>query len=255
MPVGLRPPWVKISQRGAPLCSLTDAEIESGLLQRRLGVTAGKYLCLKVCDTGHGMSSAVIDRIFDPFFTTKARDEGTGMGLAVVHGIVNSYQGTLTVESEVGKGSTFKIYLPVIETEISAPAKAIPQNRNGSECILFIDDEIALLDIGQQMLDRLGYHVITKTGSLEALELFQAKPDKFDLVITDMTMPNMTGDKLAQEMLSIRPDIPVILCTGYSHQITEEKAKRIGIKKFIFKPIAIDELARTIRNVLDNAEQ
>ncbi|MBT8372281.1 MAG: response regulator, partial [Deltaproteobacteria bacterium] len=233
--------------------SLTSAEIESGIPEQRLGVTAGKYLCLKIRDTGHGMSSAVIDRIFDPFFTTKARDEGTGMGLAVVHGIVNSYKGAVTVESEVGKGSTFKIYLPVIEKEITAPVKTRTHNCNGSENILFVDDETALLDIGQQMLNRLGYHVITKTSSVEALELFQAKPDKFDLVITDMTMPNMTGDKLAQKMLAIRPDIPVILCTGYSHQITEEKAKRIGIKKFIFKPVAIEELARTIRNVMDNA--
>ena len=234
--------------------SLTDVEIEQGLSAKRLGVSAGKHLCLKVSDTGHGMSSMVIDRIFDPFFTTKPRDEGTGMGLAVVHGIVTGYKGALTVESEVGKGSTFKIYLPTVEREISAPAKSIPKNCKGSESILFIDDEIALLDIGQQMLDRLGYHVVTRSSSLEALELFQAGPDEFDLVITDMTMPNMTGDKLAQEMMFVRPDIPVILCTGYSHQITEEKAKSIGIKEFIFKPIAIDDLARTIRSVLDNVK-
>lgn len=233
--------------------SLIDFEIGPGSTQQRLGIAAGNYLCIEVSDTGHGMSPVIMDRIFDPFFTTKARDEGTGMGLAVVHGIVNSYKGAITVGSEVGKGSTFKIYLPEIEREMSAPAKAVPQNFKGSESILFIDDEVALLDIGQQMLDRLGYHVTTKSSSLEALELFQAKPDQFDLVITDMTMPNLTGDKLAQEMLFIRPDIPVILCTGFSHLITEEKAKRIGIKEFVFKPIAINELARTIRNVLDNA--
>ena len=231
---------------------LTDIEIESGLSEKHPGLSAGQYLCLEVSDTGHGMSAGVMDRIFDPFFTTKPRDEGTGMGLAVVHGIVTSYKGALTVESEVGKGSTFKIFLPVVKKEIRAPIKTIPQNFNGSESILFIDDETALLDIGQQMLDRLGYHVVTKSSSLEALELFQAGPDKFDLVITDMTMPNMTGDKLAQKMMFIRPDLPVILCTGYSHQITEEKAKSIGVKEFIFKPIAIEELARAIRNVLDN---
>ena len=232
--------------------SLTNVELESGLTERGLSVTPGPYLCLKISDTGQGMSPEVIDRIFDPFFTTKERDEGTGMGLSVVHGIVNSHGGAITVKSELGKGSTFKIYLPVIEREIEAPSAAKEEIPQGSESILFIDDEISLVDIGQQVLERLGYKVVTRTSSVEALELFQAKPDAFDLVITDMTMPNMTGANLARKMMSIRPDIPIILCTGYSQQITKEQAKKIGIREFLLKPIVIDELARTIRNVLDS---
>ena len=232
--------------------SLTNVELESGLTERGLSVVPGSYICLKVSDTGHGMSSEVVDRIFDPFFTTKERDEGTGMGLSVVHGIINSHGGAIRVQSDLGKGSTFEIYLPVIDRELKAPRKDNQQIPRGNESILFIDDEISLVDIGQQVLELLGYKVVTRTSSLEALELFRAKPDTFDLVITDMTMPNMTGAKLAQEMMSIRPQIPVILCTGYSQQITKEQAKKIGIRQFLLKPIVMDELARTIRNVLDN---
>jgi nitrogen-specific signal transduction histidine kinase len=205
--------------------SLTNVELESSLTERGLSVTPGTYLCLKVSDSGHGMSPEVIGRIFDPFFTTKQRDEGTGMGLSVVHGIANSHGGAITVQSQLGKGATFKIYLPVIGREIKASGKAKEQIPHGRENILFIDDEVSLVDIGQQVLERLGYKVVTRTSSVEALELFQAKPDTFDLVITDMTMPNMTGAKLAREMMSIRPDIPVILCTGYSQQITKKRAK------------------------------
>ena len=232
--------------------SLTNVELESGLTERGLSVVPGSYICLKVSDTGHGMSSEVVDRIFDPFFTTKERDEGTGMGLSVVHGIINSHGGAIRVQSDLGKGSTFEIYLPVIERELEATRKDDEQIPRGNESILFIDDEISLVDIGQQVLERLGYKVVTRISSLEALELFRAKPETFDLVITDMTMPNMTGAKLAQEMMSIRPQIPVILCTGYSQQITKEQAKKIGIRQFLLKPIVMDELARTIRNVLDN---
>ncbi len=199
------------------------------------------------------MDRSVMERIFDPYFTTKDKGEGTGLGLSVVHGIVNDYWGAITVYSEPGKGTTFHVYLPrVAEVEekgqAESPLGGIP---TGRERILFIDDNQALVDLGKRMLGRLGYEVVTRTSSIEALELFRAKPDEFDMVITDMTMPNMTGDKLAKEMMKIRPDIPVILCTGFSELISEERAKGLGIRAFVMKPVVKRDMAETVRRVLD----
>jgi PAS domain S-box-containing protein len=214
-------------------------------------LTPGEYIKLRVIDTGHGMEKAIVDRIFDPFFTTKERGEGTGMGLAVVLGIVKSHGGTITVESQTGKGSTFNIFLPVIMQEVGHEVSAKTPIPTGTERILFIDDEKSLVDLGQQILERLGYNVTIRTSSVEALELFIEQPDKFDLVITDMTMPNMTGDELAEKLMSIREDIPVILCTGYSERISQERAHELGIKEFILKPIVMRELAVKVRSALD----
>ena len=191
---------------------------------------------LKVSDTGCGMDKEVMERIFDPYFTTKEKGRGTGLGLSVVHGIVKSYGGAITVYSRPGKGSTFKVYIPAIQKEAVEEKDETEPLPAGHELILFIDDELAIVDIVRQMLERLGYAVDARTRSLEALELFRAKPDHFDLVITDMTMPNMTGDRLALKLMKIRPDIPIILCTGFSEKITEAKAKGMGIRKFIMKP-------------------
>ena len=205
-----------------------------------------------VSDTGYGMASEIMERIFDPYFTTKETGEGTGLGLSVVHGIVKAHGGTITVYSELGKGTTFHVYLPLIqEAEKAEKERSDAPLPTGSERILFIDDESALLEIGGQMLERLGYEVVTKRNSVQALELFRAEPDRFDLVITDMTMPHMTGDKLAQGLMEIRPDIPIILYTGHSRLISEERAKEIGIKAFVMKPLVMWNLAETVRKVLD----
>ncbi len=230
---------------------LSEVELQKDFLEQHPYLSAGTYLKLRVRDTGHGMDKKITDRIFDPFFTTKERGEGTGMGLAVVLGIVKSHGGTITVESSVDQGSSFDIYLPVIEREVDTETRPKMAMPTGNEKILFIDDEKALVDLGYQMLERLGYDVTTRTSSIEALELFIAQPPKFDLVITDMTMPNMTGDELARKLMAIRSDIPVILCTGYSERISKEKAQAIGIREFVLKPIIMSELAVTVRKVLD----
>ena len=219
----------------------------------RVGIKIGKHIELTVKDSGHGMDQQVMDRIFEPYYTTKEQGKGTGLGLSVIHGIVKNYGGDIVVSSQSGKGSTFKVYLPVIdefeeEIETTAPSTEI----NGTERILLVDDEKQIIDIEQQILERLGYKVTPKTDSEEALEEFAAQPDRFDLVITDMTMPKMTGDQLAKRMMDIKPQIPVILCTGFNEAITEEKALAMGIDKFIMKPIIKDDLANTIRTVLDN---
>jgi len=191
------------------------------------------------------------ERIFEPYFTTKEKGDGTGLGLSVAHGIVNAHGGTITVYSEPGKGTTFHVYLPVILLEEREKKKSEESLPTGSERILIVDDEQALVEIGRQMLERLGYEVVTQKSSIEALELFRAEPDRFDLVITDMTMPHMTGDKLAQKLMKIRPDIPIILCTGHSRLVSKEKAKDMGIKAFIMKPLSTRVMAETVREVLD----
>ncbi|MGB5750806.1 MAG: ATP-binding protein, partial [Desulfobacterales bacterium] len=232
--------------------SLSDVSIDSTLKVQRLDLIPGDYLCLSVGDTGHGMPEDVKARIFEPFYTTKGRDKGTGMGLSVVHGIVKSHGGAVTVKSEPGKGSTFEVFLPKIEMKTALAADDNLAFPTGDERILFVDDEKVLTDMGRQMLERLGYRVVCRTSSIEALELFKAQPGNFDLVITDMTMPNMTGDKLAAALMDIRRDIPVILCTGFSEQFTEEKAKKLGIREYILKPMVMNKLAQTVRGVLDN---
>ena len=197
------------------------------------------------------LTSEIMERIFDPYFTTKDTGEGTGLGLSVAHGIVKTHGGTNTVYSEMGKGTTFHVYLPLIleeEREVKDSEEPLP---TGTERILYIDDEEVLLEIGDQILEELGYEVVPEKSSVQALELFRAEPDRFDLVITDMTMPHMTGDKLAQELMTIRSNIPVILCTGHSRLVSEEKAQEIGIKAFVMKPLVMRNLAETVRKVLD----
>ena len=210
------------------------------------------YACLIIADTGSGMDKALIEKIFDPFFTTKEKGRGTGMGLSVVHGIVTGMGGDIRVYSEPGKGSEFKIYLPVVQgfsSEQQTRQKQILPG--GNEHILLVDDEEVILAMEKQMLERLGYQVTSRTSSIETLEAFRANPDKFDLVITDMAMPNMPGDRLAAELTKIRPDIPILLCTGFSEIMSEEKAASIGIKGFLMKPIVTKDLAQKIRELLE----
>ncbi|MCP3872146.1 MAG: response regulator, partial [Desulfobacteraceae bacterium] len=212
----------------------------------------GIYACLLIADTGVGMEKKLIDRIFDPFFTTKEQGKGTGMGLSVVHGIVKNMDGAIHVHSELGKATEFYVYLPVekssFEKQSSQIHKAI---QHGTEQILFVDDEEEILEMEKLLLERLGYQVTSHASSIDALEVFRTSPDKFDLVITDMAMPNMPGDKLAAELTKIRPDIPILLCTGFSETMSEEKAVSLGIKGFLLKPIVINDLSQKIREVLN----
>ncbi len=234
---------------------LKDVELDTEFTSRHPDLKPGLYVNLTVSDTGHGMSPKVLERIFDPFFTTKEKGEGTGMGLSVVHGIVKSYGGTITAYSEPGKGSTFNVFLPVTEAKAESEKKKEGTIPKGKERILCIDDEQVLVDLGKQMLESLGYKVTAKTSSVEALKLFKSQPDMFDLIITDMTMPSMTGEELAKEVLAIRPDIRVILCTGFSAKIDKEKAKSIGIRAFVMKPILKQQMAETVREVLDSKKE
>jgi PAS domain S-box-containing protein len=234
---------------------LTDVRHDAGFTKTDEDLNPGNYLKFSVSDTGSGIPPEVMKSIFDPYFTTKAPEEGTGMGLATVHGIVKNYGGEIMVESEVEKGSTFTVYLPITKKRTGAAPYRKEELPSGTERILFIDDEAPIAKMGGQTLERLGYTVSIRTSSIEALELFRSKPNDFDLVITDMTMPNMTGDKLASELMNIRSDIPVILCTGYSKKISDETALEIGINAFAYKPIIKLELAKTVRKVLDDQQQ
>ncbi|MBE0583124.1 MAG: PAS domain S-box protein [Desulfofustis sp.] len=213
---------------------------------------AGRYLRISVADSGCGMDEATRQRIFDPFFTTKPKDRGTGLGLAVVHGIVKKHQGEIGVTSAPGQGTTFEIYLPAIaDPKENAPEQPAPVP-GGSERIMLVDDEQQLTDLLTTTLERLGYQVTAFTDSLEAVRFFRQNSGSFDLVITDMTMPNMTGTELAREMLALRPSLPIILITGYHEQIDRSKALRIGIREFINKPLRRNILAHSIREILDH---
>ena len=212
----------------------------------------GTYACLTVTDSGQGIPAELLNKIFEPYFTTKDSGEGTGIGLATTHGIVRSHGGVVTAASQVGEGSVFKVYLPRARGQVTCEPEDRVAKPTGSERILFVDDEESLQDIGRRMLLHLGYQVEATGDSLEALTLFTASPESFDLVITDMTMPNMTGEELAQRLLAIRPDLPIILCTGYSEKITPEKARRLGIRDFLLKPLTIEQLAAKVRALLDD---
>jgi PAS domain S-box-containing protein len=228
--------------------SFEKDELTGGLLR------AGKYVQLSVSDNGCGISQVVMDKIFEPYFTTKKKGKGTGLGLSVVYGIVKEHKGDIKVFSEVGKGTTIKVNLPVIAVSgaTESSSEQIPVGR-GTERILLVDDEVPIASLMKQMLERLGYSVSIRTSSVDALEAFKAKSNAFDLVITDMSMPHMTGDQLASEILSVRPDIPIIICTGFSERVNEDMAKSMGIKGFLMKPVIKSALAQEVRKVLDDA--
>ena len=241
-----------MSETGGTLyVDLTEEQIDDRFAARHPETTPGRFMSLSVRDTGHGMAPEVVERIFDPFFTTKKRGKGTGMGLSVVHGIVRSHGGNITVKSEPGLGSALTVYLPVIDHHPTRNGRLNQALPGGSEHILVVDDEPFQVDIGRQMLEKLGYSVTTRTNSVEALVDFREHPDRFDLVISDMTMPNMSGDQLAEKLMAVRPELPVILCTGYSEKINEEKARAMGVRKLIMKPVNIGTLSEILRNVLD----
>ncbi|MDJ0876720.1 MAG: response regulator [Desulfobacterales bacterium] len=213
----------------------------------------GAYACLTVTDSGVGIPADLLGKIFEPYFTTKDSGQGTGIGLAVAHGIIKNHGGVVTAASQVGEGSTFRVFLPIAQGPAQRETRDCPEKPTGSERILLVDDEKALQDIGRQMLQHLGYRVVAVGGSLEALALFRQSPEAFDLVITDMTMPHMTGEELARQLLSIRANLPIILCTGYSEKVTPENARQIGIRDYLLKPLTLDQLAATVRRALDES--
>ena len=217
---------------------------------RQLNIAPGKYVELVVSDTGCGIGPDVIDKIFDPYFTTKEAGQGTGMGLAIIHGIIAEYGGTVSVESEPGKGAVFQVYFPEVDRKELPTDKDAEEVPRGNGRILFIDDEELLAEMGKHILERLGYSVTVRQSSLEALSTFLNSPDEFDLIITDQTMPGMTGMDLARRMLQIRPDIPIILCTGYSNLVDEDSAKALGIKEFALKPLTTATIAKLVKKVL-----
>lgn len=228
---------------------LTDEDKKSLYLE------PGRYALLTVSDTGCGIDSAVVDHIFEPYFTTKEQGKGTGLGLAVVYGIVKELGGDVFVQSELDKGTTFNVFIPSMVNldEMASASSTLVTTPTGNERILILDDEESVVQSWQKTLERLGYTIVSRTSSPDALKAFNVSPDKFDLVITDMAMPNMTGEEFAKELISIRPDIPIILCTGFSERLNDEKAKSIGIKGFLMKPVVRSEMANMIRKVLDEA--
>ncbi|MBF0528410.1 MAG: PocR ligand-binding domain-containing protein [Deltaproteobacteria bacterium] len=220
------------------------------------GLAAGPYACLMVRDTGCGMDDALKERIFEPFFTTKNQREGTGLGLSVVYGIVKSYGGKISVYSEVGKGSTFRVYLPLSVNEAAEqPETEIKTLPRGVERVLLVDDEDAIVRVGMDILQHLGYQATGLTSSREALALFRERPYDFDLLITDQTMPHLTGSELAKEILKIRSEMPILLCTGFNQLTSTDKLSAMGIKRLILKPFIVKEMAETIRAVLDGHDR
>jgi signal transduction histidine kinase len=217
-------------------------------------LTPGEYVCMSVSDNGHGIDPKIIDRIFDPYFTTKEAGKGTGMGLAMVHGIVKNHGGGIKVTSEVGKGTRFDIFFPVIDAKITETSVALkPVSPKGKERILLVDDEEMIADTMRLVLEQLGYNVTFFCSSKKAFEEFNLKPFNYDLIITDMVMPDMTGDILAKKIRAIRADIPIIMSTGYNERIDAENARELGIREIMVKPVRMNKLAKTVRSILDEA--
>ena len=235
--------------------SLNKMILTVGELSRKLDLTPGEYLCLEVRDTGIGMAPETVERIYEPYFSTKKEGRGTGLGLAVVHGIIRGHHGAITVSSKLGEGTSFSVYLPLSTPnqtsngqEDMALAQSLPQ---GNERILIVDDEQDIITLETKMLQKLGYQVSSTIDSRQALRMFEAAPDIFDLLITDMTMPHLNGVDLTKAILAIRPKMPIILCTGHSDLISKEQAYKIGISEYLQKPIITKTFARAIRRLLD----
>jgi signal transduction histidine kinase len=236
--------------------TLEPVELEKTTAGYLHDLKPGNYTRLTVADTGCGMTPGTMERVFEPYFTTMGIGEGSGMGLAVVHGIVKNHGGAVTVQSEPGKGSTFQVYLPLSEAEVESETHMKPSGLTprGHERILFVDDEEGVVDMVKKMLEYLGYQVETKINSQEALETFKSQPDQFDLVITDMIMPNISGIKLTREIREINPAVSIIICTGFRENIAKEEIESLGIGAVMVKPIVMQEMAQIIRDVLDNVD-
>jgi PAS domain S-box-containing protein len=243
-------------QQGRITISLAAVDVEETLVATCPELHLGRYLRLSVADTGVGMDRATLERIFEPFFTTKAAGRGTGLGLAVVRGIVKNHDGAITVTSERGRGSRFDVYFPVVEGEDTGKHKNVVEALHGrGERVLFLDDEEPLVRLATRMLDRLGYRVDAYTRASDALEAFRSQPERFDLVLTDLSMPGASGMDFARSVLDIRPDIPVILTTGYIDPDDLELVQRIGVREVILKPTTIEEMGRSFRRLLAGGAQ
>jgi PAS domain S-box-containing protein len=231
---------------------LTDVDLNSDFTDGHPGITPGLFVELSVADTGQGIAESIRSKIFDPFFTTKAVGQGTGMGLSVVHGIVSACGGAITADNRTGKGSRFRVYLPAMGQAIAESPMAESVMRTGTERILFVDDEKFQTDLAVQALGRLGYRVVARTSSLESLALFEQNPDAFDLVITDLTMPQLSGTALVEKMHALRPDLPVILSSGFSSSISDDTAREAGFSAYLKKPLVMKDMAAAVREVLDH---
>ena len=238
---------------GHLIINLSQVELTGRMVSRHPGSRPGRYVLLSVRDTGKGMPPELLDKIFHPYFTTKEKGKGTGLGLAVVHGIVQSYGGFINVQSKPQRGTTFDVFIPTFEQTLSGQDTAMVDLPEGRERILLVDDEPFVLDVIGEMLRRWGYQVTPEDSSLEALHIFREAPGDFDLILTDMTMPKMTGERLSMEVKTIRPDIPIILCTGYSDKLAGKSAADLGLAGLLMKPVDQEELAKVVRQVLDSA--
>jgi CheY-like chemotaxis protein len=230
--------------------SVTSLNIDYDSSSHLQELQPGHYVRLSVLDTGHGMDQATLQRIFDPYFTTKEQGKGTGLGLAVVHGIVQAHDGRIDVSSELGKGTVFHVFFPRIQDGVAPEQPDISPLPRGKGKILLIDDEPSLVHVGEAMLESLGYEVTGTTNSMEALALFRENPDLFDAVITDYTMPKMTGVDLAAEILRIRADVAILLCTGYTEKISPERARELGVCELLIKPVNLREMANAVHRAL-----
>jgi CheY-like chemotaxis protein len=233
--------------------SAEDVVLREGIEQEGWVLQPGGYVVIRVSDTGEGIPADIRKRIFEPYFTTREKGEGTGLGLATVHGILKSHCGGLLLESEIGKGTTFHVYLPVLEgVEPSSDERIVVGSLTGTERILFVDDEAAIIEIASEALEELGYHVTAKNDPSEALECFRSNAREFDIVITDLTMPKMTGIQMVREMKKIREDIPIILCTGYRQLVETEDIHSAGISSVVAKPATSSDLAQALRRLMDS---
>jgi CheY-like chemotaxis protein len=235
---------------GSLSVTLERVSIDMSANHGALDLLSGQYLRLTVADTGAGISPVILDRIFEPYFTTKDKSKGTGLGLAVMHGIVKRHGGDISVKSRLGEGTSFAVFLPVTDDETAENGKPMVSLPQGSEHVLLVDDEKDLVGIGSEMLQRLGYRVTAVTVSTDALEIFRKNPTGFDVIVTDYNMPGLTGDQMARQMLSIRPDTPIIVCTGFSEEFDQHWAHAIGIRQTLMKPVTMQAIAHAVRDAL-----
>jgi PAS domain S-box-containing protein len=254
MNLGANAEYAMRATGGSLVVKLDEVEIDGSTASLFQGLHGGAYIRLKVSDTGQGMSPSVKKRIFDPFFTTKDVGEGTGMGLAVIHGVVTSHGGAIRVDSQKGEGTTFTIYFPCSSVPVvGQQGSSVPPSYCGQGTVMFVDDEVSIINWAKDMLEELGYVVVVFTNGPEALQAFQQEPDRFDVLVTDQTMPGMTGDLLARQIMSIRPGFPVILCSGFSYTMNEEKALVMGLRAYLTKPVLMSDMAQALQAALDRS--